>query len=206
MAGRRRGQLRRGLWPVQPAAGTSALGHAHNVYLNFAAEAGLLGLLAYGWLWLAALWQALRCAVQRDRLAAAVGAGVLGGLAAASVHNFFDNLWVQHIYLTLALLLGLLTTYCPVKPSQVTDSIRLSQHHHDPSIPGVLLSSAIASSPARRSPESTPGATRFLKFAIVGAIGMLVDLAVLTFCREAGLPRWPSGFTVASSATSPGTG
>lgn len=95
-----------------------ALGHAHNVYLNFAAEAGLLGLLAYGWLWLAALWQALRCAVQRDRLAAAVGAGVLGGLAAASVHNFFDNLWVQHIYLTLALLLGLLTTYCPVKPSQ----------------------------------------------------------------------------------------
>jgi O-antigen ligase len=85
-----------------------ALGHAHNVYLNFAAEAGLLGLLAYGWLSLAGLWQALRSALSHDRFLAAVGAGVLGGLVAASVHNFFDNLWVQHIYLTLALLLGLL--------------------------------------------------------------------------------------------------
>ncbi|HNS02799.1 MAG TPA: O-antigen ligase family protein [Anaerolineae bacterium] len=94
-----------------------SLGHAHNVYLNFAAEAGLLGLLAYGWFWLAALWQGLRCAAQRNRLASAVGAGVLGGLVAASVHNFFDNLWVQHIYLTLALLLGLLTSFCPAEPS-----------------------------------------------------------------------------------------
>jgi putative inorganic carbon (HCO3(-)) transporter len=84
------------------------LGHAHNIYLNFAAEAGLLGLLAYLWLWLASLWQALRGATATDRLAAAVAAGVLGGLTAATVHNVFDNLWVQHIYLTLALLLGLL--------------------------------------------------------------------------------------------------
>lgn len=84
------------------------LGHAHNIYLNFAAEAGLLGLLAYLWLWLASLWQALRGAAASDRLTAAVAAGILGGLTAATVHNFFDNLWVQHIYLTLALLLGLL--------------------------------------------------------------------------------------------------
>lgn len=84
------------------------LGHAHNVYLNFAAEAGLLGLLAYLWLWLASLWQAVRTAALDDRFAAAVGAGVLGALVHASVHNLFDNLWVQHIYLTLALLLGLL--------------------------------------------------------------------------------------------------
>lgn len=100
-----------------------ALGHAHNVYLNFAAETGLLGLLAYGWLWLAALWQALRCAARRDRLAAAVGAGVLGGLAAASVHNFFDNLWVQHIYLTLALLLGLLPTFYHAESETTYDPI-----------------------------------------------------------------------------------
>lgn len=94
------------------------LGHAHNVYLNFAAEAGLLGLLAYGWLWLAALWQALRRATARDRFVAAVGAGILGGLAAASVHNFFDNLWVQHIYLTLALLLGLLAVLAAPSPDE----------------------------------------------------------------------------------------
>ena len=85
-----------------------ALGHAHNVYLNFAAEAGLLGLLAYLWLWLASLWQAVRAAAAGDRFTAAIGAGVLGALVAATVHNFFDNLWVQHIYLTLALLLGLI--------------------------------------------------------------------------------------------------
>jgi O-antigen ligase len=84
------------------------LGHAHNVYLNFAAEAGLLGLLAYLWLWLASLWQAARAAACGDRFAAAVGAGVLGALVHATVHNLFDNLWVQHIYLTLALLLGML--------------------------------------------------------------------------------------------------
>jgi O-antigen ligase len=94
------------------------LGHAHNIYLNFAAEAGLLGLLAYGWLWLAGLWQALRRAAAPDRFAAAVGAGILGGLVAASVHNFFDNLWVQHIYLTLALLLGLLAVLAAPSPDE----------------------------------------------------------------------------------------
>jgi O-antigen ligase len=88
-----------------------ALGHAHNVYLNFAAEAGLLGLLAYLWLWLASLWQAGRTAAFDQRLAAAVGAGVLGALVHATVHNLFDNLWVQHVYLTLALLLGLLSMF-----------------------------------------------------------------------------------------------
>lgn len=84
------------------------LGHAHNVYLNVAAEAGLLGLLAYLWLWAASLWQALRAAAAGDRYVAAVGAGVLGALTHATVHNVFDNLWVQHVYLYLALLLGLL--------------------------------------------------------------------------------------------------
>ena len=84
-----------------------ALGHAHNVYLNFAAETGLLGLLAYLVFWLAALVQALRAAASPNRLHAAIAAGVLGALVHASVHNLFDNLWVQHIYLTLALLLAL---------------------------------------------------------------------------------------------------
>lgn len=84
------------------------LGHAHNVYLNFAAEAGLLGLLAYLWLWTASLVQAIRVAASNARFTAAIGAGVLGALVHATVHNVFDNLWVQHSYLTLALLLGLL--------------------------------------------------------------------------------------------------
>lgn len=101
-----------------------ALGHAHNAYLNFAAETGLLGLLAYLAFWILAIREALR-AIRPARFAprspqsrrfgpsqmtfaAAVGAGVLGVLAHATVHNLFDYLWVQHIYLHLALLLGLL--------------------------------------------------------------------------------------------------
>ncbi len=84
------------------------LGHAHNVYLNFGAEAGLLGFVAYLALWIACLWQAVRAAAVSNRFVAAVGAGVLGALTHATIHNLFDNLWVQHIYLNLALFLGLL--------------------------------------------------------------------------------------------------
>lgn len=84
------------------------LGHAHNVYLNFGAEAGLLGFLAYIGLWIGCLWQAVRAAAVSNRFVAAVGAGVLGALTHATIHNLFDNLWVQHMYLNLALFLGLL--------------------------------------------------------------------------------------------------
>ncbi len=84
------------------------LGHAHNVYLNFGAEAGLLGFLTYLALWIACIWQAVRAAAVSNRFVAAVGAGVLGALTHATIHNLFDNLWVQHMYLNLALFLGLL--------------------------------------------------------------------------------------------------
>ena len=93
-----------------------ALGHAHNVYLNVAAESGVLGLLGYLLLWAASLWQALRGAASNRRFVAAVAAGVLGGLVHATVHNIFDNLWVQHIYLMLALMLGLLAVLNPGEP------------------------------------------------------------------------------------------
>lgn len=83
-----------------------ALGHAHNVYLNFGAETGLLGLLAYLLLWLAAIWQSLKATRCRQALTVAVGAGALGALVHATIHNFFDNLWVQHIVLQAGLLLG----------------------------------------------------------------------------------------------------
>lgn len=83
------------------------LGHAHNVYLNFGAEAGLLGLIAYLVLWTAAVVQAAKAAFARLGLLMAVGAGALGALVHATVHNLFDNLWVQHIALQLSFLLGL---------------------------------------------------------------------------------------------------
>lgn len=89
------------------------LGHAHNYFLNAGAETGLLGLLAYlgFWVWAVALaWRAIRRSRQRSEpLQVALAAGSLGIIAHLHVHNLFDNLFVQGMYLHLALILGLIT-------------------------------------------------------------------------------------------------
>jgi O-antigen ligase len=84
------------------------LGHAHNAYLNIAAETGLIGLLAYLVLWAVAFWQAVRAIRRTSGWAKAVSIGVLGVLVHLSVHNFFDNLFVHNMYAHVAVLLGLL--------------------------------------------------------------------------------------------------
>jgi hypothetical protein len=84
------------------------LGHAHNYYLNVAAETGLVGLLAYGLFWLSAFrlgWQAVRRSAGFQR---AVAAGGLGTLVHLSLHNMVDNLFVQGMYLQVGIVLGLL--------------------------------------------------------------------------------------------------
>ncbi len=89
-------------WPLP-------LGHAHNYYLNVAAETGFLGLIAYLGAWGAALWQtslALRRA--RGDYTHALALGALGMLIHVSAHNLVDNLWVHGLYLQAAILLGLL--------------------------------------------------------------------------------------------------
>ncbi len=88
-------------WPM-------ALGHAHNYYLNIAAETGLLGLIGYLALWGSAGWnlvQAIRCAPDASSKALALGA--FGMLIHVSVHNLLDNLWVHNIYIYVAMVLGL---------------------------------------------------------------------------------------------------
>jgi len=88
-------------WPL-------ALGHAHNYYLNIAAEAGLIGLGAYLVLWGAAFWQAWKVIRTTQGYWRGVAAGILGVLTHLSVHNFFDNLYVHNMYLHVTILLGLL--------------------------------------------------------------------------------------------------
>jgi O-antigen ligase len=94
------------------------LGHAHNYYLNIAAEAGLIGLLAYLTLFLACFAQAWRVIQRLSRLVRptpqqrfwrAVALGALGVLVHLSVHNLFDNLYVHHMHVQLGLVLGLLS-------------------------------------------------------------------------------------------------
>jgi putative inorganic carbon (HCO3(-)) transporter len=88
------------LWPAP-------LGHAHNYYLNIAAEAGLLGLLAYLLLWFLALFGAWRTVRRANGWSFGLSLGILGVLVHLSVHNLFDNLYVHAMYLQLAILLAL---------------------------------------------------------------------------------------------------
>ncbi len=88
------------LWPLP-------LGHAHNYYLNIAAETGVVGLAAYLLLWAVALVGAWRATRRATGWRWGVALGILGVLVHLSVHNLFDNLYVHGMYLHIAILLGL---------------------------------------------------------------------------------------------------
>lgn len=91
------------------------LGHAHNYLLNLGAETGLVGLIAYliFWIWgFGVLWLAVRLS---DGFLKAVAAGGIGILAHLQIHNLVDNLYVQGMYLHIAVILGITATiylYC----------------------------------------------------------------------------------------------
>ena len=87
-----------------PAPLVCAAGHAHNVFINFLAEGGVIG-----WLHLSSSgsglpgWPAApgpRTGMQPRWHRRSRRMGYL------SIHGLFDNLFVQHMQLQLALLLG----------------------------------------------------------------------------------------------------
>ncbi|MGC9346956.1 MAG: O-antigen ligase family protein [Anaerolineae bacterium] len=87
-------------WPLP-------LGHAHNYYLNLAAETGLLGLIAF-LVWFGALY--VRLIVMSRRLTGwqrGLALGMIGTWTHFAVHSLVDTLLVNNIHLHLAVLLGL---------------------------------------------------------------------------------------------------
>ena len=88
-------------WPI-------ALGHAHNIYLNTAAETGLVGLTAYLCLWGAVFWQTWRATRCTEGFLRGLAIGLLGTWTHLSVHHFLDNLYVNNVHLHIGVLLGLL--------------------------------------------------------------------------------------------------
>ena len=88
-----------------------ALGHAHNIYLNMAAETGVIGLVAYLLLWGVIGWQTWRAVSQARGMLRGVAIGLLGAWVHLSVHHLLDNLYVNNVHLIVGVMLGVLA-YC----------------------------------------------------------------------------------------------
>lgn len=89
-------------WPMP-------LGHAHNIYLNVAAETGLPGLVAYLVLWIAIFAQTLRALKTQSGVRRGLALGLLGAWVHLSVHHVFDNLYVNNAHVNLGAMIGLLS-------------------------------------------------------------------------------------------------
>lgn len=87
---------------------TAPLGHAHNYFINIAAEAGILGLLAYVAFVLMGILTASRLVKLHGptTLTGAVALGAIGLWVSSQVHSMFDVLYVHELTLLPALLMG----------------------------------------------------------------------------------------------------
>jgi O-antigen ligase len=85
------------------------LGHAHNYPLNLAAETGLIGITGYLIFWILTFGVLWRVVSRSQGFYRAVAVGGLGILAHLHLHNMVDNLYVQGMYLQLAIVLGLIS-------------------------------------------------------------------------------------------------
>jgi O-antigen ligase len=83
------------------------LGHAHNYYLNLAAELGLLGLSGYLLVFGLAFRAAIRGLRAADAFWRTVALGTLGSLVAIALHSAFDNLYVHGVSVQIGALFAL---------------------------------------------------------------------------------------------------
>jgi O-antigen ligase len=86
-----------------------SLEHAHNYYINIAAEAGIAGLTVYILMVGSALWYSYATVRTAGKgIVCTVGLGVTGALLATNLHNIFDVLYVHGMAAFLGLLVSLL--------------------------------------------------------------------------------------------------
>jgi putative inorganic carbon (hco3(-)) transporter len=90
-------------WPL-------ALGHAHNYYLNLLAEIGIVGLTGYLIAVGGIFWLMIKILLQIDGDRAFV-VGILGAWIGLSIHNVFDMLYVNNMFIHVGVLLGLCARY-----------------------------------------------------------------------------------------------
>jgi O-antigen ligase len=86
-----------------------SLSHAHNIYLNFLAETGVIGLMAYIGLWATIVWQTWWASRHTDGLTRSICIGLLGTWTHLSVHQFFDKLYVANMHMHIGAMLGILS-------------------------------------------------------------------------------------------------
>jgi O-antigen ligase len=101
-----------------------ALGHAHNYYLNVAAESGLLGLIALLLLLVVSYRQAVRGVRTgaADGLERAALLGALGCLVMLTVHNLFDNLLVHGLPVQIGFVLALIARSTTLQSLDVAEA------------------------------------------------------------------------------------
>jgi O-antigen ligase len=83
-------------------------GHAHNYYIQAAAETGTIGLMAYLLLLGGGIGQGLRSAIRtKDTALRYVAWGAFGTIMAVAVHNIFEDLHVLNMGIQWSCLLAL---------------------------------------------------------------------------------------------------
>lgn len=97
-------------WPMP-------LGHAHNIYLNVAAETGFIGLGLYLLIWIVTFAVTLRATRRARGFDRAVAVGLMGAWIYLGTHMLVDNLYVNNTHLMIGALLGLLTVVATSGPN-----------------------------------------------------------------------------------------
>lgn len=95
-------------------------GHAHNYYINAAAETGIIGLAAYLWLIVTGLVVSLRATRRSlDPFARAIGIGAVGVTVALIVHNVVEDLHVLNLGVQLSVVWALAIIVVRFLPDEV---------------------------------------------------------------------------------------